>query len=159
MAASNDDSATASVRLFWPFPHVAQQAPLLLWPGLDPSQPSICSATRRVCRRLLRLKWELASRKFCPCPDEISRLRRHSIPGIILACVSLVVMPILSRAKKDVGQRLGSAAMKADAKQPDFCTPVGPAAGRSASQCDARMVVGRPDCCPDHGSDHRERRH
>jgi len=45
----------------------------------------------------------------------------HSVPGIILACVSLIVMPILSRAKKDVGKRLGSAAMKADAKQTDFC--------------------------------------
>jgi divalent metal cation (Fe/Co/Zn/Cd) transporter len=30
----------------------------------------------------------------------------HSIPGIILACVSLVVMPILSHAKKDVGKKL-----------------------------------------------------
>jgi divalent metal cation (Fe/Co/Zn/Cd) transporter len=39
----------------------------------------------------------------------------HSIPGIILACVSLVAMPILSRAKKR------SAAMNADAKQTDFC--------------------------------------
>ncbi len=45
----------------------------------------------------------------------------HSIPGIILACVSLVVMPILSRAKKRVGTELGSAAMHADAKQTDFC--------------------------------------
>jgi cation diffusion facilitator family transporter len=45
----------------------------------------------------------------------------HSIPGIILACVSLVVMPILSSAKKDVGKKLGSAAMNADAKQTDFC--------------------------------------
>jgi cation diffusion facilitator family transporter len=45
----------------------------------------------------------------------------HSVPGIILACVSLIVMPILSRAKKDVGKRLGSAAMRADAKQTDFC--------------------------------------
>jgi cation diffusion facilitator family transporter len=45
----------------------------------------------------------------------------HSIPGIILACVSLVVMPILSFAKKDVGKKLGSAAMNADAKQTDFC--------------------------------------
>ena len=45
----------------------------------------------------------------------------HSIPGIMLACVSLVVMPILSRAKKDVGKKLGSAAMNADAKQTDFC--------------------------------------
>ena len=45
----------------------------------------------------------------------------HSIPGIILACVSLVVMPLLSRAKKKVGNDLGSAAMHADAKQTDFC--------------------------------------
>lgn len=41
----------------------------------------------------------------------------HSIPGIILACVSLVVMPILSRVKRDGGKKLGSAAMNADAKQ------------------------------------------
>jgi len=45
----------------------------------------------------------------------------HSIPGIALACVSLVVMPILSRAKKQVGKELSSAAMKVDAKQTDFC--------------------------------------
>src|SRR5262249_15711721 len=36
----------------------------------------------------------------------------HSIPGIVLACVTLVVMPLLSRAKKKVGSELGSAAMK-----------------------------------------------
>jgi divalent metal cation (Fe/Co/Zn/Cd) transporter len=45
----------------------------------------------------------------------------HSIPGIILACVSLIVMPILSRAKKRVGKELSSAAMNADARQTDFC--------------------------------------
>lgn len=45
----------------------------------------------------------------------------HSIPGIILACVSLLVMPLLSRAKRKVGTALGSAAMHADAKQTDFC--------------------------------------
>src|SRR5438067_4771107 len=45
----------------------------------------------------------------------------HSIAGIILAGVSLVVMPILSRAKKRVATELGSAAMKADATQTDFC--------------------------------------
>ena len=46
---------------------------------------------------------------------------QHSLAGIVLACVSLVVMPILSRAKKRVGIELGSAAMQADAKQTDFC--------------------------------------
>jgi divalent metal cation (Fe/Co/Zn/Cd) transporter len=45
----------------------------------------------------------------------------HSIPGIILACVSLIVMPILSRAKRRVGSELASRAMEADAKQTDFC--------------------------------------
>ena len=54
--------------------------------------------------------------------DRIStKASEHSIPGIILACVSLVAMPILSRAKKQVGKELGSAAMNADAKQTDFC--------------------------------------
>jgi len=46
----------------------------------------------------------------------------HSIPGIVLACVSLVVMPLLSRAKRKVGRALGSAAMHADARQTEFCT-------------------------------------
>jgi divalent metal cation (Fe/Co/Zn/Cd) transporter len=46
----------------------------------------------------------------------------HSIPGIVLACVSLVVMPLLSRAKRRVGHSLGSAAMHADARQTEFCT-------------------------------------
>lgn len=46
---------------------------------------------------------------------------KQSLPGIILACVSLIVMPLLSRAKKRVGNELGSRAMKADAKQTDFC--------------------------------------
>jgi divalent metal cation (Fe/Co/Zn/Cd) transporter len=46
----------------------------------------------------------------------------HSIPGIILACVSLVVMPLLSRAKRKLGRALGSEAMHVDAKQTEFCT-------------------------------------
>jgi divalent metal cation (Fe/Co/Zn/Cd) transporter len=45
----------------------------------------------------------------------------HSLPGIILAGASLLVMPLLSRAKRKVGTALGSAAMHADAKQTDFC--------------------------------------
>ena len=54
--------------------------------------------------------------------DLISRRApQHSIPGIVLACISLIVMPILSRAKKRVAKALDSAAMKADAKQTDFC--------------------------------------
>jgi divalent metal cation (Fe/Co/Zn/Cd) transporter len=46
----------------------------------------------------------------------------HSIAGIVLACVSLVVMPLLSRAKRTVGHALDSPSMHADAKQTEFCT-------------------------------------
>jgi divalent metal cation (Fe/Co/Zn/Cd) transporter len=46
----------------------------------------------------------------------------HILPGIILACVSLVVMPLLSRAKRHVAAQLNSASMHADAKQTEFCT-------------------------------------
>jgi divalent metal cation (Fe/Co/Zn/Cd) transporter len=45
----------------------------------------------------------------------------RSIAGIVLACVSLIAMPILSRAKKNVAQGLRSSAMNADARQSDFC--------------------------------------
>ena len=50
------------------------------------------------------------------------RAPERSVAGIVLACVSLVVMPLLSRAKRNVGRALGSAAMHADAKQTEFCT-------------------------------------
>src|SRR5438876_10066979 len=50
------------------------------------------------------------------------RAPEHSIPGIVLACVSLVVMPLLSKDKRRVGHAPGSAAMHADAKQTEFCT-------------------------------------
>ncbi len=45
----------------------------------------------------------------------------RSIPGIILACVSLIAMPVLSRAKRKIGAALNSAAMHADARQTEFC--------------------------------------
>jgi len=42
--------------------------------------------------------------------------------GIGLACVSLLVMPLLSRAKRNLGRAMGSVAMHADARQAEFCT-------------------------------------
>jgi divalent metal cation (Fe/Co/Zn/Cd) transporter len=51
----------------------------------------------------------------------LKRAPEHSVPGIVLACVSLVVMPMLSKAKRKVGRALSSAAMHADAKQTEFC--------------------------------------
>lgn len=47
-------------------------------------------------------------------PDE-------SVVGIVLAAVSLVVMPLLARAKRRVGERMGSATLQADASETSLC--------------------------------------
>jgi len=46
----------------------------------------------------------------------------RSIPGIIIAAVSIIVMPLLAAAKRRVAAEIGSAAVNADARQTDFCT-------------------------------------
>ena len=61
------------------------------------------------------------------CYEAVNDLQRReapeeSIPGIVLACVSMIVMPMLARAKRRVAAKLGSAAMIADARQAEFCT-------------------------------------
>ncbi len=45
----------------------------------------------------------------------------RSLPGIVLALLSLAAMPMLARAKRKVAAALNSAAMKADSRQTDFC--------------------------------------
>ncbi|MFE9393606.1 cation transporter [Streptomyces sp. NPDC006784] len=46
----------------------------------------------------------------------------HSIPGIVLAALSLAVMPFLSAAQRRTGRELGSATAVADSKQTLLCT-------------------------------------
>jgi divalent metal cation (Fe/Co/Zn/Cd) transporter len=46
----------------------------------------------------------------------------RSIPGILIAAASLIVMPVLAAAKRRVANTLESAAMNADARQTEFCT-------------------------------------
>jgi len=55
--------------------------------------------------------WTLMQRQ---APDE-------SIPGIALAIASLIVMPLLARAKRRVAVGLESGAMHADSRQTDIC--------------------------------------
>jgi divalent metal cation (Fe/Co/Zn/Cd) transporter len=47
---------------------------------------------------------------------------RHSSAGIVLAAVSLAVMPMLSAAQRHSGRRLGSASAVADSGQTLLCT-------------------------------------
>ncbi len=58
--------------------------------------------------------------------DALWSLFRHeepekSIVGIVLALVSLVIMPLLARAKRRVAARLNSRALHADSRQTDIC--------------------------------------
>jgi divalent metal cation (Fe/Co/Zn/Cd) transporter len=46
----------------------------------------------------------------------------HSTVGIVLAAVSLAVMPVLSTAQRRAGRELGSASAVADSKQTLLCT-------------------------------------
>ncbi|MFI8486677.1 cation transporter [Streptomyces rubrogriseus] len=46
----------------------------------------------------------------------------HSIPGIVLAALSLAIMPFLSAAQRRAGRELGSASAVADSKQTLLCT-------------------------------------
>jgi divalent metal cation (Fe/Co/Zn/Cd) transporter len=45
----------------------------------------------------------------------------RSIPGILIAALSVVVMPLLAKAKRQVANGISSAAMQADSRQTDFC--------------------------------------
>ena len=44
-----------------------------------------------------------------------------STVGIVLACASLVVMPLLARAKRRVAASLESRSLEADSRQTDLC--------------------------------------
>jgi hypothetical protein len=46
----------------------------------------------------------------------------HSTPGLMLAALSLAVMPVLSWAQRRAGQQLGSVSAVADSKQTLLCT-------------------------------------
>jgi divalent metal cation (Fe/Co/Zn/Cd) transporter len=59
--------------------------------------------------------------------ESSSMLVRHvsperSIAGIVIASISVIVMPLLARAKRQVAVQIGSRAMHADSKQADFCS-------------------------------------
>ena len=47
---------------------------------------------------------------------------QHSIPGIVIAALSLAIMPVLSWAQRRAGRELGSRTAVADSKQTLLCT-------------------------------------
>jgi divalent metal cation (Fe/Co/Zn/Cd) transporter len=96
----------------------------LLWRMATDADPQTRERNERLSLRIVGVLF-LALALYVACESVSDLIRRtapeHSLPGIVLACVSLVVMPFLSRKKKAVGRELGSAAMHADARQTDIC--------------------------------------
>ena len=45
----------------------------------------------------------------------------RSVPGIVLAALSLIVMPLLARSKRKVAAAINSSALEADSRQTDIC--------------------------------------
>jgi cation diffusion facilitator family transporter len=81
----------------------------------------------RVERRALRLVGVcfLALAAYVLYEAVTSLVRREgpeaSVVGIVIAALSLAVMPLLARAKRRVAARLGSRALEADSRQTDLC--------------------------------------
>ena len=97
----------------------------LLWRMAVDADEQQRQRRERLTLRLVGVSFLLLSAYVCF--EAIRDLVGRSAPassriGIALACVSLVVMPLLSRAKRQVGRALGSAAMQADATQTAFCS-------------------------------------
>lgn len=78
-------------------------------------------------RRALRIVgWCFAALSLYVAYESAAALILHkapekSIAGIAVAAASVVVMPLLGRAKRRVASGIGSAAMMADSRQADLC--------------------------------------
>ena len=58
--------------------------------------------------------------------DSVSMLLRReapneSIPGIVIAAISVIVMPWLAKSKRLIASAISSGALRADSRQTDFC--------------------------------------
>jgi divalent metal cation (Fe/Co/Zn/Cd) transporter len=96
----------------------------LLWRLHHDPNPSRREQVERVTLRIVG--WCFIALALYIAYQSLATLVRHeaperSIPGIVLAATSVVVMPLLARAKRRVATGIGSGAMRADSKQADFC--------------------------------------
>jgi divalent metal cation (Fe/Co/Zn/Cd) transporter len=96
----------------------------LLWRLHHDLNPSRREQVERTTLRIVG--WSFMALAAYILYESCSTLIRHEAPmrsilGIIVAAISVVVMPLLARAKRQVAAELGSEAMRADSRQTDFC--------------------------------------
>ena len=96
----------------------------LLWRLHNDTDPARREASERLTLRIVGVCFIALSVYILY--DSGSMLIYHevpdpSIPGIIIAVVSVIVMPFLAKCKRQVAANINSAAMQADSRQTDFC--------------------------------------
>ena len=94
---------------------------ILLWRLASPAHDE---SRERLALRLVGISFFLLAAYVCF--EAIKSLLaaeppKASVVGIVLAAVSLIVMPLLARAKRRVAADLSSHALKADSRQTDIC--------------------------------------
>jgi divalent metal cation (Fe/Co/Zn/Cd) transporter len=94
---------------------------ILLWRLASPAQDE---SREQLALRLVGVSFFLLAAYVCF--EAVKSLvqseePKASVPGIVLAALSLIVMPLLARAKRKVAANLGSHALKADSRQTDIC--------------------------------------
>lgn len=97
---------------------------ILLWRLGHEHDPVRRERAERTALRLVG--WSFIALAAYVSYDAIQALVSHeppdtSIAGIIIAALSLIVMPLLARAKRRVAKGLRSDAMHADSRQTDIC--------------------------------------
>ena len=96
----------------------------LLWRLHADGDASRRERAERISLRIVGIAF-LALALYVACDSAAALIGRESpdesLPGIILAITSLVIMPLLARAKRGVARGIGSGALAADAKQTELC--------------------------------------
>jgi divalent metal cation (Fe/Co/Zn/Cd) transporter len=94
---------------------------ILLWRLASPAHDE---SRERLALRLVGISFFLLAAYVCFEAVKsllAAELPKTSIPGICLAIASLIVMPLLARAKRRVAANIGSHALRADSRQTDIC--------------------------------------
>jgi divalent metal cation (Fe/Co/Zn/Cd) transporter len=96
----------------------------LLWRLHHDPDVSRREATERMTLRIVG--WCFLALALYVTSESVRSLAGHyapekSIAGIVIAAASLVVMPVLAKAKRRIAGGIASAALRADSRQTDFC--------------------------------------
>ncbi len=96
----------------------------LLWRLRHDADPERREKAEKLALRLVG--WSFVALTLYVAVEAIKDLVRRdrpqeSLPGIGLAVASVIVMPLLARAKRRVAAGIGSGALQADSRQTDIC--------------------------------------